>query len=114
MDRELRKAYTGPYDSWQNRIATLRFVQDIPLDSGDPSFEVLGEIEKRLTLLEDKPMLICWGMQDFVFDEDFLKEWIRRFPKATTHRFANAGHYVVEDSFKEISPLVVGFLGRPV
>lgn len=114
MNRELRKAYTGPYDSWQNRIATLRFVQDIPLDSGDPSFEILSEIEKRLALLEDKPMLICWGMQDFVFDEDFLKEWIRRFPKATTHRFANAGHYVVEDSFREISPLVAGFLGRPV
>lgn len=114
MDRELRKAYTGPYDSWQNRIATLRFVQDIPLDPGDPSFEILGEIEKRLALLEGKPMLICWGMQDFVFDEDFLKEWIRRFPKATTHRFANAGHYVVEDSFKEIGPLVEGFLGRRV
>ena len=59
-------------------------------------------------------MLICWGMKDFVFDEDFLREWIRRFPKAETHRFANAGHYVVEDSFSEIGLLVEEFLERPV
>jgi haloalkane dehalogenase len=114
MNRELRRAYTGPYDSWRNRIATLRFVQDIPLDSRDPSFAIIDEIERRLTLLEDKPMLICWGMKDFVFDEDFLREWIRRFPKAETHRFANAGHYVVEDSFSEIGLLVEEFLERPV
>ena len=31
VSTEIRKAYTGPYDSWDNRIATLRFVQDIPL-----------------------------------------------------------------------------------
>lgn len=112
MDRVLRKAYTGPYDSWKNRIATLRFVQDIPLSSKDRSFETLDEIEERLTLLQDNPMLICWGMKDFVFDQDFLDEWIRRFPTAETHRFENAGHYVVEDASTEIGPLVEDFLGR--
>ena len=25
----------APYGSWRDRIATLRFVQDIPLDAGD-------------------------------------------------------------------------------
>ncbi len=112
MDRVLRKAYTGPYDSWQNRIATLRFVQDIPISSEDRSFGVIDEIQKRLTLLRDNPMLICWGMKDFVFDQDFLEEWVRRFPKAETHRFENAGHYVVEDAFTEIAPLVENFLAR--
>ena len=27
------------------------------------------------------PMLIGWGMKDFVFDGHFLDEWIRRFPR---------------------------------
>ena len=31
MPRELRAAYVHPYDTWANRIAILRFVQDIPL-----------------------------------------------------------------------------------
>ena len=34
MTRDVRDAYTFPYDSWANRIATLRFVQDIPAPAG--------------------------------------------------------------------------------
>ena len=33
--RDVRDAYLAPYDSWANRIAVLRFVQDIPLRPGD-------------------------------------------------------------------------------
>lgn len=110
--RELRKAYTGPYDSWRNRIATLRFVQDIPLRPTDASFADLDEIQMGLERLQDKPMLICWGTKDFVFDQDFLNEWIRRFPQAAVHRFRDAGHYVVEDADSKIGPLVERFLER--
>ena len=35
MSRGLRRAYVAPYDGWDDRIATLRFVQDIPLRPGD-------------------------------------------------------------------------------
>jgi haloalkane dehalogenase len=55
-------------------------------------------------------MLICWGAKDFVFDEHFLVEWTRRFPKAEVHRFGDAGHYVLEDAGEEIMPLVQRFL----
>ena len=34
MTPELRRAYVAPYDSWKDRIAILRFVQDIPLHAG--------------------------------------------------------------------------------
>ncbi len=34
--KDLRDAYVAPYDSWANRIATLRFVQDIPLAARRP------------------------------------------------------------------------------
>ena len=43
-------------------------------------------------------MLIGWGMKDFVFDRHFLDEWARRFPEAEVHRFADAGHYILEDA----------------
>jgi haloalkane dehalogenase len=55
-------------------------------------------------------MLICWGEKDFVFDRDFLDEWIRRFPEAQVQRFPDAGHYVLEDAAEEIIPLVQDFL----
>ena len=40
-----------------------------------------------------------------------LAEWERRFPGAEVHRFADAGHYVLEDA-EEVVPLIRGFLER--
>jgi pimeloyl-ACP methyl ester carboxylesterase len=110
LTREVRDAYCAPYDSWANRIATLRFVQDIPLSPSDPAYAVISELEQGLSKLADVPMLICWGGKDFVFDDHFLDEWRRRFPEAEVHRFADAGHYVMEDASSEIIELVQGFL----
>lgn len=110
LSKEVRAGYLFPYDSWKNRIATLRFVEDIPMNPRHPSFSVLKDIEKNLEKLSGKPMLICWGMQDFVFTEKFLEEWIRRFPKAISHRFSAAGHYLLEDAGDEVLKLVNEFL----
>jgi cis-3-alkyl-4-acyloxetan-2-one decarboxylase len=107
---EVRRAYTAPYDSWANRIATLRFVQDIPLAPHDPSFALVRETAGRLESLRSRPMLICWGERDFVFGRHFLDEWIKRFPSAEVHRFHDAGHYVMEDAADRIVPLVRSFL----
>jgi pimeloyl-ACP methyl ester carboxylesterase len=113
MSARLRRAYTAPYNNWKNRIATLRFVEDIPLKESDPAWAPLVETETGLTTLENKPMLICWGDQDFVFDEKFLAEWQRRFPQASVHRFAGAGHYVLEDAGDDIVPKIEAFLDAP-
>lgn len=110
MPREIRHAYLAPYDSWRNRIALMRFVEDIPLKAHEHSFARVSEVEQSLTLFRETPMLICWGEQDFVFDRHFLQEWERRFPRAQVHRFPDAGHYVLEDAHEEIVPLVRAFL----
>src|SRR5262249_30236776 len=96
--------------SWKHRIAVMRFVQDIPLRPSDPSYALLSETATGLERLQDLPMLICWGMRDFVFDQHFLEEWQRHFPQAEVHRFADAGHFVLEDGGEEIIPLVRQFL----
>ena len=110
MSREVAEAYAAPYSSWANRIAIHRFVQDIPLRPGDRSYDLLSHTQDRLALLSDTPMLIGWGMRDFVFDHYFLDEWVRRFPRADVHRFPKAGHYVLEDESEELVPLVREFL----
>jgi len=110
MPRDLRDAYVAPYNSWTNRIATLRFVQDIPLRSGDPGYELVVSTADRLRLLSDLPMLIAWGLKDFVFDCHFLDEWTQRFPNAEVRRFEDCGHYILEDAGDEIIPLIQQFL----
>jgi pimeloyl-ACP methyl ester carboxylesterase len=110
MPHDIRQAYLAPYDSWRNRIAVIRFVQDIPLKPGDTCYDLVTEIQNGLSQLSAVPMLICWGEKDFVFDQEFLAEWQRRFPQAEVHRFPDAGHYVLEDASEEIIGLVRQFL----
>jgi acyl-CoA synthetase (AMP-forming)/AMP-acid ligase II/pimeloyl-ACP methyl ester carboxylesterase len=107
---DVRAAYLAPYDSWHNRIAVLRFVQDIPLKPGDRSYALVHEVQEGLPRFQDVPVLICWGDRDFVFDHHFLAEWQRRLPLAEVHRFVDAGHYVLEDAGDEIIPLIRSFL----
>jgi len=111
MPAEVRAGYLAPYNNYRNRIATLRFVEDIPLGPRHPSWKVVSAIQKKLHLLEDKPMLICWGKQDFCFTEDFLAIWQQYYPAAHTHLFADAGHYVLEDAWDRIEPLLCEFIG---
>ncbi len=113
LSREVRDAYCAPYDSWANRIATLRFVQDIPLRAGDRGYELISEVESKLGLFADRPVLICWGGRDFVFDHHFLEAWLKHFPSAEVHRFPDCGHYVLEDAGQEILALIERFLTDP-
>jgi len=108
---EVREALLHPYDSWAHRIAVLRFVQDIPLKVGDPSYELVDETARQLERFRGVPMQIFWGMRDFVFDQHFLTEWVRRFPDAEVMRFDDGGHYILEDATEDIVPRVRAFLG---
>lgn len=107
---DVRDAYLMPYDSWHNRLATLRFVQDIPLEPSHPSYALAKWTDDNLHRLSHVPMLICWGLRDFVFDATFLNEWRRRFPKAEVHAFEDAGHYVMEDAQPVVASEVTHFL----
>ncbi len=112
MPSEVRKAMIAPYDSWQNRIAIHRFVQDIPLRPGDRAYELVSQTESRLESLASVPMMIAWGMRDFVFSHHFLEEWIEHFPAAQVHRFPQAGHYLLEDEPEAVLTLVKQFFSK--
>ena len=110
MAKEIRQAYVAPFNSWQNRISTLRFIQDIPLKPSDRNYQLVTDISDSLAQFNKLPMLICWGLKDFVFDKHFLAEWQQRFPQAQVHAFDDCGHYILEDASDEVVPLVSDFL----
>jgi len=112
MDPEIRAGFLAPYNSWANRIAVHRFVQDIPLHSSHPSWDSLTQVESSLAQLGDKSMLICWGGKDFCFNDQFYAQWQQRFPSAQCHYFPEAGHYVLEDALPEVLEQVQPFLTR--
>jgi len=112
LTKDVKAGLRAPYNSWHNRIATLRFVQDIPIKTHDPSYTIVSDLEQNLYKLKQIPMLICWGRHDFVFTLEYLAEWQRRFPHAESHIFSDAGHYVLEDVPEKVISLVKDVLER--
>jgi cis-3-alkyl-4-acyloxetan-2-one decarboxylase len=112
LSRELRRLYRLPYGSWNDRIATLRFVQDIPLKPGDRGYDLVSSVDRGLDQFRGLPLLLVWGELDFVFDRHFLAEWRRRFPEAECVSYADAGHYILEDMQDEVVPIISAFLKR--
>lgn len=110
MPPEVARGFIAPYDSWRNRVAILRFVQDIPMDTAHPSWSTLLDVEEGLSRLTAHPMLLIWGGGDFCFNDHFFHEWQRRFPSAEAHYFPRAGHYLLEDAGPEIFPLIENLL----
>jgi haloalkane dehalogenase len=110
MPADVRHAYLAPYDSWANRISTLRFVQDIPLSPADRAWPLVEEAGRRLPEFADRPAFIGWGLRDFVFDKHFLDGFTRALPNAEVHAFEDAGHYVLEDKRAVLVPAIRAFL----
>ncbi len=105
-----RAALLSPYDSPANRIATLKFVQDIPLTPTDRGYDLVADTGSKLSQFADRPAVIFWGRHDFVFDDAFLQVWREKLPTAVVHEYADAGHYVLEDAHERIIPALRAFL----
>ena len=110
LNPSARRGLLAPYDSPRHRLATLRFVQDIPLFPGDAGYETVKRVSARLARLAQRPLLLLWGQHDFVFDMDYYNEWRRRFPKAPARLFPDAGHYLFEDQPRRTTAMIRSFL----
>lgn len=108
----VRQGYLAPYGNWHDRIATHRFVLDIPRQPAHPSWSELVSIEQKLPTLKDKPVALFWGDADFCFTPAFRERFQAEFPHAEVHAWADCGHYVVEDARERLLPLLAGFLAR--
>ncbi|MFT5699299.1 MAG: pimeloyl-ACP methyl ester carboxylesterase [Desulforhopalus sp.] len=111
MNDKVKNGYLAPYNSWKNRIATHRFVLDIPLSEDHPSYHTLVEVEAGLDEIKKLgvPLLIVWGGKDFCFNDSFYNEWKERFPDAESTYYADAGHYVLEDKKDEVNERIATF-----
>lgn len=109
LPKLVKKGYLLPYDSFENRIATAKFVQDIPMDESHPSWHTLKEISDKLTSVR-QPKLILWGGKDFCFNQHFFEKWLSIYPDASAKWYAGAGHYILEDALDEASAEIWNFI----
>ena len=94
----VKAGFLFPYNSWANRIATHRFVCDIPKNTGQPNDRALAAIESALPKLRAKHVQILWGGADFCFNQHYFNRWKSLLPDAKTSYLNEAGHYLLEDA----------------
>jgi cis-3-alkyl-4-acyloxetan-2-one decarboxylase len=111
MTPAVRAGYAAPYDSWRHREAVLRFALDIPMRPSHPSYQTLVDIENGLAQFSRHPICLIWGMRDWCFSPAFLDRFLEFWPKAEVHRLADAAHYLLEDAYEEIVPILNKFVG---
>jgi haloalkane dehalogenase len=51
-------------------------------------------------------------MRDWCFHPWFLERFIEYFPQAAVHRLPDAAHYVVEDAYEQIVPILEKWLAE--
>jgi pimeloyl-ACP methyl ester carboxylesterase len=112
MSEEVLQGYLAPYTTWSERLALLRFPQDVPLVPSDPSYPLVAAMEAGLASFRGTPALIVWGDRDVVFPSATVDLWRRHWPQAEVHRLADCGHWVLEDAPEEVAQVVAAFLGR--
>jgi haloalkane dehalogenase len=109
LPRAIKEGYLLPYNSWENRVAVARFVQDIPMEKDHKTYQTLAEIASKLPTL-NHPKLILWGGKDFCFNHHFFEKWVEIYPDANAHWYAKAGHYILEDAHDEVSERIREFI----
>ncbi|MBO7741500.1 MAG: alpha/beta fold hydrolase [Victivallales bacterium] len=112
LSAAVKAGYRHPYGSWHDRIATQRYVQDIPARPDHPSWEAFHSIKDKLGCLACKPILLCWGEKDFCVGMEFYRHWQTIYPEARAISFPDASHYLLEDNPDEIIPEITGFLAN--
>ena len=98
LPEAVKRGFLFPYDSWANRIATHRFVQEIPRGLGAPNDIALARVEEALPLLREREVQIIWGGADFCFNRHYYDRWKGLLPNAATEYLPEAGHYLLEDA----------------
>ncbi|MEM8618986.1 MAG: alpha/beta fold hydrolase [Actinomycetota bacterium] len=86
-----RSALAAPYRGAPQRAAIADFVDDIPLRDDAPSEADLAAVAAGLADVR-APVLLAWGPDDPVFNDDFLDDLAARMPHADRHRFPRGGH----------------------
>jgi len=112
MSEEVLQGYLAPYTNWNERLALLRFPQDVPLVPSDPSYPLVSAMEAGLASFRNTPALIAWGERDVVFPSATVDLWRKHWPQAEVHRFADCGHWLLEDAPEEVAELLAVFLDR--
>lgn len=104
LSDEIHRHYTAPLATPDDREASWVFPREI-----NGSREWLEDLWERRHEIDETPMLLVWGLQDFGLGPA-LGRWQETFPHAETIEFGDIGHYVQEELGPDLVPPIEEFL----
>ena len=103
--------YRAPFPTPESRLAMLCWSRDIPVQESDVSYAEMKRIEHGLSLFQEMPILLVWGMLDLVIPIPVLRRWQQLYPHATTRELDDASHFLQEDAPESIVQWIETFCG---
>jgi pimeloyl-ACP methyl ester carboxylesterase len=97
LTTEIHRHYLAPLARPEDRKGCQAFPGQIIAAS-----DWLQSLWEQRTLLQDKTLLIAWGMKDIGFRKKELDTWRAAFPEARVVRYEDAGHFVAEEKPAEL------------
>jgi haloalkane dehalogenase len=102
---EVMEHYRGPLATPESRAGVAAF----PAHILQSSFW-LGELEHAVPrILRDVPLLLAWGVHDYVFSPHFMERFRRDFTRVSVQRL-DAGHFLQEDAPGPLADAIDAFL----
>ena len=71
--------------------------------------EWLKNVWERKAVIEEKPVMLAWGLKDFAFRKEQLEKFSLFFKNKTVFTFDDTGHFVQEEKGNELVPLIKEF-----
>ncbi len=97
LDAATKANYLLPFDSFDNRIAVQKFIQDIPVSRWHSSWMTIVHIQRRLHMLEKLPVYIVWGRKSALFGKGVHSKWRKYLPHAKYSKFKDSNFFMLED-----------------
>ena len=110
LTNAVMEAYRAPFPTPESRLAMLWWSRDIPVQASDMSYAEMKRVEKGLSLFQEIPVLLVWGMQDPVIPVSVLRRWQQVYPHAITYELEDASHFLQEDAPERIVQWIEMFL----
>jgi haloalkane dehalogenase len=96
-DERVMEHYRRPFPTPESRVPMHVFPRAIIAET-----PWLGEVERGLASLDDRPALIMWPTRDQAFGTRERERWEATFADHRTVMLEGAGHYIGEDAPAEI------------